>query len=45
VEEVASCDSSLLNDLEKHYIKFYGTYAPTGHGYNMTKGGEGQRRR
>jgi group I intron endonuclease len=42
VSEVASCDSSLLNDLEKHYIKFYGTYAPTGHGYNMTKGGEGQ---
>jgi hypothetical protein len=30
----------LLNDLEKHYIKFYGTYAATGHGYNATEGGD-----
>jgi group I intron endonuclease len=42
VVEVASCDLPLLNDLEKHYIRFYGTFAPTGHGYNMTTGGEGQ---
>jgi len=41
VSEVASCDSLLLNDLEKHYIKFYGTFAPTGHGYNLTLGGDG----
>lgn len=38
--EVVSCDSLLLNDLERHYIKFYGTFAPTGHGYNLTEGGE-----
>lgn len=41
IKEVASCEGLLLNDLEKHYIKFYGTYAPTGHGYNLTKGGDG----
>jgi group I intron endonuclease len=41
VSEVASCDSLLLNDLEKHYVKFYGTFAPVGHGYNMTLGGDG----
>lgn len=35
---VASCDALLLNDLEKHYIEFYGTFA---HGYNMTAGGDG----
>lgn len=41
IKEVVSCDSLLLDDLEKHYIKFYGTYAPTGHGYNLTEGGDG----
>ena len=41
ITEVASCDTKLLDDLEKHYIKFYGTYAPTGHGYNLTEGGDG----
>lgn len=39
--EIASCDTSLLNDLEKHYIKFYGTFSPKGHGYNLTLGGDG----
>ena len=39
IQEVASCDLPLLDDLEKHYVKFFGTYAPTGHGYNLTKGG------
>ncbi len=41
ISKVASCDSLLLNDLEKHYIRFYGTFAPTGHGYNLTLGGDG----
>jgi group I intron endonuclease len=40
IEEVVSCDSSLLNDLEKHYIQFYGTHFSTGHGYNLTEGGD-----
>jgi hypothetical protein len=40
IEEVVSCDSSLLNDLEKHYIKFYGTHFSTGHGYNLTDGAD-----
>jgi group I intron endonuclease len=41
VLEVASCeDADLLNDLEKHYIQFFGTFAPTGHGYNITEGGD-----
>jgi group I intron endonuclease len=39
VEQVVSCDPLLLDDLEKHYIKFYNTYAPVGHGYNLTEGG------
>ena len=37
---VVTCDAMLLSDLERHYIKFYGTYAPIGHGYNLTEGGE-----
>jgi group I intron endonuclease len=41
INEVVNCEVLLLNDLEKHYIKFYGTFAPTGHGYNLTKGGDG----
>lgn len=39
IKEVATCDCALLDDLEKHYVEFYGTYAPTGHGYNLTIGG------
>lgn len=39
VEEVAQCDNLLLNDLEEHYIKLYGTYAPLGRGYNETENG------
>jgi hypothetical protein len=39
VQEVVHCDELLLNDLENYYIAFYGTFAPTGHGYNLTKGG------
>jgi group I intron endonuclease len=39
--EIASCGSKeLLNELEQHYIKFFGTYSVTGHGYNMTLGGD-----
>ena len=41
IKEVARCEDSLLNKLERLFIKFYGTYAPTGHGYNETEGGEG----
>jgi group I intron endonuclease len=41
IKEVVSCETVLLDDLEKHYIKFYGTYAPAGHGYNLTEGGDG----
>ena len=37
---VHNVDDLLLNDLEKHYIEFFGTHAPTGHGYNLTKGGD-----
>lgn len=44
VAEVAACDPALLDDLEKHYVKFYGTSAANGHGYNMTEGGDSARR-
>jgi len=40
VKEVIRCDHTLLNKLEKLFIKFYGTFAHTGHGYNMTDGGD-----
>lgn len=43
ITEVASCDRILLNDLERHYIKFYGTRSILGHGYNETDGGDGGR--
>jgi group I intron endonuclease len=39
VIEVASCDPLLLDDLEKHFIKFYKTYITSGRGYNRTAGG------
>ena len=42
--EVATCDPILLDNLEKHYVKFYGTSAIDGHGYNMTDGGDSARR-
>lgn len=41
VTQVVNCDPFLVNFLEKYFIKFYGTFAPTGHGYNLTEGGEG----
>ena len=44
VIEVAACGRELLDDLEKHYIKFYGTASENGHGYNMTAGGDSSRR-
>lgn len=44
VSEVVTCDPTLLDDLEKHYVKFYGTSAANGHGYNMTDGGDSARR-
>lgn len=40
IQQIASAKKILLNDLEAHYIKFFGTYAPTGHGYNLTEGGQ-----
>ena len=40
IQEVASCKKELLNDLEKHYIHFFGTHYSTGHGYNLTLGGD-----
>jgi len=40
ITTVATCVSPLLNDLEEYFIKFYGTFAETGHGYNMTQGGK-----
>jgi group I intron endonuclease len=41
VREICRCDELLLNDLEKHYIEFFGTLAHVGHGYNLTVGGDG----
>lgn len=41
--EIANCSRLLLDDLEKHYIKFFGTSATFGHGYNMTEGGDTRR--
>ena len=38
--EIVSCDTLLLDDLEKYYVNFFGTFAPFGHGYNMTRGGD-----
>lgn len=40
VSEVAQCDLALMNDLEKYFIEFYGTFHSQ-HGYNLTVGGEG----
>jgi len=41
VRQICKCEDLLLDDLEKHYIQFFGTYAPNGgHGYNMHKGGD-----
>jgi group I intron endonuclease len=42
VIEIASSEPYQLNDLEKHFIAKYGTFAPLGNGYNLTLGGEGQ---
>ncbi len=41
ISKVVTSDVLLLDDLERHYIQFFGTFAPSGHGYNLTKGGEG----
>ena len=40
--EIASSEPHQLNDLEKHFIAVYETFAPLGRGYNLTLGGEGQ---
>ena len=42
IVEIASCEIHQLNDLEKHFIAVYETFAPLGRGYNLTLGGEGQ---
>ena len=39
VETVVEADDSDLPDLEREYIKSYGTFVPDG--YNMTRGGDG----
>lgn len=41
IGEIISCDPLLLNDLERHYVKLYGTLSSTGNGYNRTDGGDG----
>ena len=43
IEEICSADDILLDDLEIHYIAKFGTFANTGHGYNLTVGGGGTR--
>lgn len=43
VIEIAACTRILLDDLEKHYIEFFGTFSARGHGYNMTEGGDSRR--
>jgi group I intron endonuclease len=41
VLEVVSCeDLNHLNELERHYIRFFGTFMDKGHGYNLTSGGD-----
>lgn len=40
ITTVVSCEEVLLDDMEAYYIEFYGTFAPIGHGYNLTKGGD-----
>jgi group I intron endonuclease len=42
IQELACCEVSLLNDLEKQFIKSQGTLASLGSGYNETLGGEGK---
>jgi group I intron endonuclease len=42
IEEIACADIKLLNDLERHYISFFGTRNGIGHGYNLTDGGDGR---
>ena len=38
-ETIHECDESLLNDLEKYYIKLFNTFN-TEHGMNLTEGGD-----
>ena len=37
----ADIAEDLIDEREKYYIKFYNTFYLTGHGYNMTEGGQG----
>lgn len=42
VQAIASCeDGDFLNELERYYIKRFGTFSSDGYGYNATLGGEG----
>ena len=39
IEEIVRAEKHLLPDLEKHYIKLFGTGTEEGHGYNVADGG------
>lgn len=42
VSKIVECDPLLLDDLEIHFIQFFGTFVSNGHGYNLTMGGNSQ---
>ena len=39
IEEVEQCSNSIINERERYWIDFYGSYS---NGYNATKGGDGK---
>jgi group I intron endonuclease len=42
IREIDTADTlDELKKKERHYIEYFGTYTKTGHGYNMTLGGDG----
>ena len=41
IEELESCDDTLLNEKERYYIELYNSFFLKGKGYNLTYGGEG----
>lgn len=43
IEEIEQISDELLNEREIYWISFYNSYAPSGYGYNVTLGGEGNR--
>jgi group I intron endonuclease len=40
VTKLVSCDESMLDEMEMYFIRICATFAPTGHGYNLTLGGD-----